>query len=97
MIFPSEPPTSADLMRVVDLLRDIAVGIPVDVSDVADVTGTACLRVAGALEALAPFAKSLEDSPGNLAPMVQLLLQATTTEGSGNAASSEGPDNPQAG
>lgn len=84
----SEPPTSSDLMIVVDFLRDVATNTGPSVP-ATTATSASFLRVADALELLAPFAKKMEESPGNLQPLVELLMQAQTTEGSGDAASSE--------
>ena len=88
MIFPSDPPTSNDLMIAVDILRDYAVDHE-SVTPTTPETAAAALKVAGALEILAPFAQKMEENPGNLLPMIELLLQAQSTEGSGHAASSK--------
>jgi len=75
-------------MTVVDFLRDVATDTGPSLPATTE-TSASFLRVADALEMLAPFAKKMEESPGNLVPLVELLMQAQSTEGSGNATGSE--------
>jgi len=95
----NKPPTAADLLHAAEVLDDHTATDP----DVEGAVGCPrCPGVADALRMLAPFAAQMEKDPGNLAPMVDLLLQAqgsTPTIGGRDATSDPGseadPKHPQ--
>jgi len=85
-----QPPTANDLMCAAMVLRDTADGEPQAPMSEGHV------RVATALEMLAPFVQHMEQDPGNVQPLVQLLLTAqeagTTEQEAKDAASQNNPE-----